>query len=144
MRTNRDVQELKAAIRVCYAILGCFSVLRGIGYLPGAATGKLPTGVEVLTEYVPVGFWAIMWLGAAGMCFVGAIVPRIWLSYGMVGMSLTWSVGYAISWLLGVGTFATFLSVSTYVLLAGLIISGSFIATRGLRLARRPVKLEDS
>lgn len=76
-----------------------YAVSRAATYLPSPSQ-EIPKAIDFVSLVVPVWFWAVLWLIAAGLCVLDLIrgVGRNGIG-SVVGLMLAWATIYLISYI---------------------------------------------
>lgn len=152
----RDYERgLRTTVRQCLIVVGFIGVSRGVVYLPLVSDshkpGDIPFGVEFVSQFIPLWFWAALWMVSGLVSFYCAVIVEARGTAGVVGVSLVWSFGYLASFgfaLAGsdLGSIRDILGFVIYLALAMLLIRGRTLAESCLELVslvRSLVEVQD-
>lgn len=90
--------EARWVLRGALIVVAVFCFCRSVGYSALYRPEQIPSGVALVTAFVPLWVWSLLWFLAALMAF--AAVPKAWPggSIGCAALSFVWATGYAVSW----------------------------------------------
>jgi hypothetical protein len=90
--------EAPWVLRGALVVVAVFCFCRSVGYSTLYRPEQIPSGVALVTAFVPLWVWSLLWLLAALMAV--AAVPKAWPggSIGCAALSFVWATGYAVSW----------------------------------------------
>lgn len=94
--------EAAWVLRGALVVVATFCFFRSIGYSTLYRPEQIPAGVALVTAFVPLWVWSLLWFLAA--LFAVASVPKAWPggSIGCAALSFVWATGYAVSWAMSI------------------------------------------
>ena len=86
--------------KIAIALLGIYCLIRGIAYLPFATTGEnLPTGLDLMSQIIPISVWAGVWITAGVICIVKTFKKEEGIAIPLAtGLMLGWGFFYGAGW----------------------------------------------
>jgi hypothetical protein len=84
---------------VALLVAAGYAASRGVAYV-GDVPSTLPGGLDLISTYLPLAFWATAWLAAALVALVALRFIRTerWAWGGLIGMMFVWAGAYLIGW----------------------------------------------
>ena len=96
------ILDAKWVLRGALFVVAVFCYFRSVGYSNLFKPEQIPGGVLLVTAFVPLWVWSLLWFLAALMA--AASIPKAWPggSIGCAALSFVWATGYAVSWAMSI------------------------------------------
>lgn len=86
-------------IRIALILIGAYSLIRGIAYLPFARSSDgLPRGLELLSQFFTIELWALVWISIGLFSIFSAITAyKNNVAWALsVSIMIAWGTAYGI------------------------------------------------
>ena len=134
---GRSLRHLRIARAVGLGLAAIYCLTRGIAYLPGQTPDHLPGALDLITEFLPLTFWAIAWFAAGSVAAAFAAVRQLSVAMGPTAtMAGIWGFAYLLAWVQSVceqDPSREYLNALSYLFPCGLAITWIAVA-RGPRI----------
>lgn len=117
----------KQPTRIALILIGIYSIVRGLAYLPPNKPEGLPGGLQLISEIITIEIWGSAWLLIGVFAIFSAIAYyKTSIAWALtVGIMLTWGSAFMIGAVIDLATNTpsrAYLSATSYIL-PGLVIA---------------------
>lgn len=135
----RAKDDPRFALRIIFLFVVEFAFTRGWRY--SFDREPLPAGIQLISGDDPrLGAlcWGIAWFAAAAVALGGIIGPWPFASIGVAVLSLSFALGFTLSWLTSHGEGPDYANAGTYWFVLGVLAFGYPLSRRALKRAPLP------
>ena len=117
----------KQPTRIALILIGLYSIIRGLAYLPPNKPEGLPGGLELISEIITIEIWGSIWLLIGVFAVFSAVMYyKTSIAWGLtVGIMLTWGSAFMFGAVIDLITNTpsrAYLSATSY-MIPGLVIA---------------------